>query len=302
MSAEQRTTPNYVKFVFGGSAGMMATVFVQPLDLIKNRMQLSGAAGGKQYTSTFDCASAIIRTEGVAAVYSGLSAGLMRQATYTTARLGTYTWLMDNYSTFTNSKDASPGFLMKAVLGMGAGCVGAFIGTPAEVALIRMTADGRLPELERRNYKNVFDALFRIFREEGLFTLWRGAIPTMSRAMVVNAAQLASYSQAKEVLLSTGYYSEGIFLHFSASMISGLVTTAASMPVDIVKTRIQNMKTIDGKPEYNGGLDVLNKVVKKEGFFALWKGFLPYYARLGPHTVLTFIFLEQLNKWYKSLS
>lgn len=56
---------------------------------------------------------------------------------------------------------------MKALLGMCAGCVGAFIGTPAEVALIRMTADGRLPELERRNYKNVFDALFRIFREEG---------------------------------------------------------------------------------------------------------------------------------------
>lgn len=28
---------------------------------------------------------------------------------------------------------------------MAAGCVGAFVGTPAEVALIRMTADGRLP-------------------------------------------------------------------------------------------------------------------------------------------------------------
>jgi len=27
---------------------------------------------------------------------------------------------------------------------MTAGCVGAFVGTPAEVALIRMTADGRL--------------------------------------------------------------------------------------------------------------------------------------------------------------
>lgn len=34
---------------------------------------------------------------------------------------------------------------MKALLGMTAGCVGAFVGTPAEVALIRMTADGRLP-------------------------------------------------------------------------------------------------------------------------------------------------------------
>lgn len=57
---------------------------------------------------------------------------------------------------------------------------------------------------ERRMYKNVFDALFRITREEGLFTLWRGAIPTMGRAMVVNAAQLASYSQAKQALLDTG--------------------------------------------------------------------------------------------------
>jgi solute carrier family 25 oxoglutarate transporter 11 len=112
---------------------------------------------------------------------------------------------------------------------MTAGCVGAFVGTPAEVALIRMTADGRLPIgkfisfhvfnyysyhviyrrikiflADRRNYKNVFDALFRIIREEGLFTLWRGAIPTMGRAMVVNAAQLASYSQAKQALLDTG--------------------------------------------------------------------------------------------------
>lgn len=59
------------------------------------------------------------------------------------------------------------------------------------------------------------------------------------------------------------------------------------------------MKTIDGKPEYKGPLDVLGKVIKNEGVFALWKGFLPYYFRLGPHTVLTFIFLEQLNAAYR---
>ena len=44
--------------------------------------------------------------------------------------------------------------------------------------------------------------------------------------------------------------------------------------------------------------DVWKKLIKKEGFFSLWKGFTPYYARLGPHTVLTFIFLEQLRKLY----
>jgi hypothetical protein len=41
-------------------------------------------------------------------------------------------------------------------------------------------------------------------KEEGVLTLWRGAVPTMGRAMVVNAAQLASYSQAKQFLLDTG--------------------------------------------------------------------------------------------------
>ncbi|KAG8235305.1 hypothetical protein J437_LFUL015708, partial [Ladona fulva] len=59
------------------------------------------------------------------------------------------------------------------------------------------------------------------------------------------------------------------------------------------------MKTINGKPEYTGAADVLIKVTRNEGFFALWKGFTPYYARLGPHTVLTFIFLEQMNSWYR---
>ena len=46
----------------------------------------------------------------------------------------------------------------------------------------------------------------RIAREEGVTTLWRGAIPTMGRAMVVNAAQLASYSQAKQAILQSGEF------------------------------------------------------------------------------------------------
>lgn len=287
--SEDKPVPNAAKFLIGGLSGMTATLFVQPLDLIKNRMQLSGTR-----VSTFKVIGNIFKKEGVLAFYNGLSAGLLRQATYTTTRLGIYTWLFE-----LASEKGPPSFLIKALLGMSAGIAGAFVGTPAEVALIRMTADGRLPAAERRNYKNVFNALFRIIKEEGLFTLWRGAIPTMGRAMVVNAAQLASYSQAKQMLLDTGYFEENITLHFTGSMISGIITTIASMPVDIAKTRIQNMKTIDGKPEFTGSLDVLRKILQREGVFALWKGFLPYYARLGPHTVLTFIFLEQFTQAYK---
>ncbi|KAG6799781.1 mitochondrial 2-oxoglutarate/malate carrier protein [Apis mellifera caucasica] len=290
--SNQKTVSTSINFLFGGTAGMAATCVVQPLDLIKNRMQLSGIK-----ISTINIISSILKNEGILAFYSGLSAGLLRQASYTTTRLGTFEWLSELIS-----KDRQPNFLMKLLIGSSAGCVGAFVGTPAEVALIRMTADGRLPLAERRNYKNAFNALFRIAKEEGFLALWRGTVPTMGRAMVVNAAQLASYSQSKETLLNTGYFEDNILLHFTSSMISGLVTTIASMPVDIAKTRIQNMKIVDGKPEFKGAIDVIIQVCRNEGVFSLWKGFFPYYARLGPHTVLTFIFLEQIRNFYKTYS
>ena len=75
--------------------------------------------------------------------------------------------------------------------------------------------------------------------------------------MVVNAAQLASYSQAKQGILDTGYIQDGIFCHFLASMFSGLVTTIASMPVDIAKTRLQSMKYIDGASKNSHQLNIV---------------------------------------------
>lgn len=295
--APVKKRPAYLQYVFGGSAGMGATVFVQPLDLVKTRLQISGQGGStKEYTSTFDAFSKIIRREGITSLYKGLSAGLLRQATYTTTRLGVYTGLNDYYKTNTGK---TPNIFVSMGLGVMAGITGSFVGNPAEISLIRMTADGRLPLDQRRNYTSVFNAMARIIREEGLLTLWRGCIPTMGRAAVVNAAQLSSYSQAKRLLLESGKINEGIFLHFVASMISGFVTTVASMPVDIAKTRIQNMKiNADGTKEYKGAVDVLVKVCRHEGVFALWKGFWPYYFRLGPHTVITFILMEQLNQAY----
>lgn len=233
-------------------------------------------------------------TEGFFGMYSGLSAGLFRQVTYTTARLGVFGILKDSLS-----KDGEPlPFAQKAFAGMVAGACGAVVGTPAEVALVRMTADGRLPAAQRRNYSSVFNALGRVVREEGLSTLWRGTLPTVGRAMVLNIAQLATYDQAKEAILSTGKIGDNIGAHALASTCSGFIATAVSIPLDSAKTRVQNMKVINGVPEYTGMLDALAKTVRKDGFLSLWKGFTPYFLRLGPHTILTFIALEQLKKAY----
>ena len=71
------------------------------------------------------------------------------------------------------------------------------MGNPADLALVRMQADARLPEAERRNYGNVVNAFRRIVKDEGFFALWRGATPTVIRAIVLNLAMLSSYDEVK---------------------------------------------------------------------------------------------------------
>ncbi|KAG8429925.1 hypothetical protein GDO86_018800 [Hymenochirus boettgeri] len=67
-----RTSPKAIKFLFGGLAGMGATVFVQPLDLVKNRMQLSGeGAKTKEYKTSFHAVGSILRNEGLRGIYTG---------------------------------------------------------------------------------------------------------------------------------------------------------------------------------------------------------------------------------------
>jgi solute carrier family 25 (mitochondrial oxoglutarate transporter), member 11 len=287
--------PKGLQFAFGGAAGMAATCVVQPIDLIKTRMQLAGVPLASAPVATFaSTAREIAAREGIPAMYRGLSAGLFRQVTYTTARLGIFGIMKDALST-----DGKPlPFSQKAFAGMVAGACGAVVGTPAEVALVRMTADGRLPKEQQRGYTSVFNALARVVREEGVATLWRGTMPTVGRAMVLNIAQLASYDQAKEAILATGVVGDNVGAHAMASTCSGFLATAVSIPFDNAKTRVQNMKIVNGEGEYKGMLDAMAKTVRSEGTFSLWRGFTPYFLRLGPHTVLTFVVLEQMKLAY----
>jgi solute carrier family 25 oxoglutarate transporter 11 len=87
--------------------------------------------------------------------------------------------------------------LQKALCAGTAGFIGSLIGNPADLALVRIQADSRLPIEQRRNYTNVFNAFSRIINEEGFAALWRGATPTVIRATVLNLVMLASYDEIK---------------------------------------------------------------------------------------------------------
>ena len=81
----------------------------------------------------------------------------------------------------------------------------------------------------------------------------------------------------------------------SGSFISSFFAASASVPADVMKSRMQNMPMVDGKPMYNGIVDCLTKTIKAEGVLALWKGFMPAFIKLTPHTVISFVILEKLT-------
>lgn len=160
-----------------------------------------------------------------------------------------------------------------------------------------MQADGRLPLEKRRNYKNVIDALYRVAYEEGVLTYWRGATPTVYRAVVVAITQLATYDQFKALLKQKADFKEGIALHSLSSIMSGFVYSFASLPMDTAKTRMQSQSTAkEGQLLYTSMFQTLRLIAKNEGITSLWKGYSAYFARSGGHTIFMFLFLEQYRQ------
>jgi solute carrier family 25 (mitochondrial oxoglutarate transporter), member 11 len=287
-------------FILGGIAGCIATSVVQPIDVVKTRLQLQGEGTKAASSSPIAMARSIVSKEGPKALYTGLSAGYARQIVYGSARLGLFRTFSDLFKRMNDGKPLP--VWQKMAAGWGAGALGSFIGNPTELALIRMQADGTLPPAERRNYSGVINALSRIIKEEGVFSLWKGSTPTVYRAIVLNIAMLATADEAKERLAPYlgGETSKANVI--TSSVISGVAAAVASLPFDLVKTRIQKQKPrADGTLPYKNFFDCAGQIAKKEGLGAFYKGLSTYVVRIAPHAIITLIVLDVFNiAWNKA--
>ncbi|KAJ2657331.1 hypothetical protein IWW48_004575 [Coemansia sp. RSA 1200] len=285
-------------FYFGGFAACAANFFTHPLDLLKVRLQTVKGAATSASGGGGGLLGQVVRTiyaeQGVLGFYNGISAAVLRQMTYSMARFATYETLKTQLA----SEDGTLPFYRMAAAGVVAGAVGGVCGTPADIVLVRLQNDGALPVEKRRNYRNAFDGLIRIARDEGAGGLFKGVAPNVSRAMLMTGSQLCSYDAFKQLLLASPYFSDGLALHFSASFLAGFVATTISSPFDVVKTRIMNAgPAVAGGPR-RGLLQAMATIAREEGPLALYKGWTPAFVRMAPQTILTFIFLEQFRNVY----
>ena len=220
-----------------------------------------------------------------------LSASLLRQLTYSTTRFGVYEELKSS----TTDLDHTPSLPYLIALASFSGLLGGIAGNPADVINVRMQHDAALPKAQQRNYRHAIDGLFRITREEGGKALFRGVWPNSLRAVLMTASQLASYDSFKALLSTRAGLPDDLLTHFSASVAAGFVATTICSPVDVLKTRIM------GATHKEGVLRLIMNVYRAEGLRWIFRGWVPSFVRLGPHTVATFVFLEQHKRIYRRI-
>lgn len=279
-------------FVAGSLASVISSLCLHPLDLTSARTRVPTLVT-EETKNGFGIAKLILKDEGVRGFFSGVSAAITRHAVYGATKIGLHDRLSECLKK--QNEDQPIPFYQKALSAMSSGALAAILGSPFDLVLMRMVMDNGYPVNQRRNYKNPFHAIYRIAKEEGLRTLWRGCTPMVFSSISTNVGMLAFYDQAKEAVIP--YFGTGVKSSLIASAIGSFICSFMTLPFDMLKTRMltMNMDPETRKYPYRNIFDCAVKVIRKGGPLSLWRGFSMYYVRVAPYSIITLLTKDTIN-------
>ncbi|XP_061575630.1 dicarboxylate carrier SLC25A8-like isoform X1 [Cololabis saira] len=313
--------PAAVKVFSAGTAGCVADLVTFPLDTAKVRLQIQGESrplvkGQRaKYSGVFGTIVTIVKAEGPKGLYNGLVAGLQRQMSFASVRIGLYDTMKQFYAG--GSENAGLGTRMLA--GCTTGAMAVAFAQPTDVVKVRFQAQVGRPEAGSvKRYSSTTEAYRTIARDEGFKGLWKGlpelwlawpagtrqlhqeshrptwpgSLPNIIRNAIVNCSELVTYDMIKELLLKNSLMKDDVPCHFTAGFAAGFCTTIVASPVDVVKTRFMN--SVPG--QYGGAMNCALTMLIREGPSAFYKGFVPSFLRLGSWNIVMFVSYEQFKR------
>ncbi|RCV32429.1 hypothetical protein SETIT_7G002100v2 [Setaria italica] len=203
-------------FFSSAFAACFAEVCTIPLDTAKVRLQLqrkapqslppaaaaTGAGWAASAGGTLATILSIARDEGVAALWKGIIPGLHRQFLYGGLRVGLYEPVKAFFVGGTAVGDVS--LISKILAALTTGVIAIVVANPTDLVKVRLQADGKANTV-KRNYSGALNAYATIIRQEGIGALWTGLGPNVARNAIINAAELASYDEFKQLDLVLGF-------------------------------------------------------------------------------------------------
>ena len=266
----------YLEMASGGLGMATASVLLNPLDVIKVRMQFSPT----MYTGMIDCGQqSILKSGGFfrGLWFPGLSATLLRDVLNGSFRVGLYKEIERRLFPSTNDV---PIAVRKVATGI---VVGSTAGIWSHTDLVKTRM--QIQSVTEPRYLSLRDAYSKIVKLEGIPGLYRGLGPNLLRASLITTSHVGSYDYSKQYFLFTVGMTDGILLWTACGFVSALATTTVAAPVDLVRTRV--MASVKAQ-----SVSVARTVLTEEGVRGFFRGWFPSFYRFGPHFTISWPLIE----------
>lgn len=288
--APRQPPSRVVKTLGAMTGGVVEACTLQPLDVLKTRLQLGGHSG------LVPLARSMLATEGPLAFYKGLTPFCTHLVTKYSVR-----WYFNElFRSALRSADGTVSTTNGFLAGLGSGVTEAvLIVTPFEVLKTRLQQQ-KGTDVSKLKYKGPVHTARTIIQEEGTTALWKGNCPTMVRQGVNQLFLFGTYDAMKKAFF--GLEREDP-IQPSQSLMIGVIAGAMgplfNNPIDVVKTRLMAQQTIHGmQPKYTGLMQCLTTIYREEGGKALMRGCMMRIVRVAPGMGITFTVVEKFSQWF----
>uniref|UniRef100_A0A672JNN6 Mitochondrial glutamate carrier 1 n=1 Tax=Salarias fasciatus TaxID=181472 RepID=A0A672JNN6_SALFA len=275
MSQNQISLP--AKLINGGIAGIVGVTCVFPIDLAKTRLQ-NQRQGQQVYKSMLDCLVKTVRSEGYFGMYRGAAVNLTLVTPEKAIKLAA-----NDFFRHKLARDGKGLTVVREMLaGCGAGMCQVIVTTPMEMLKIQLQDAGRLAAQHRSFNSGAAVSAPRpvsatqiakeLLNTQGIQGLYRGLGATLMRDVPFSVVYFPLFANLNKLGKPSPDESSPFYWAFLSGCAAGSTAAVAVNPCDVVKTRLQSLNKGASEESYNGVVDCVSKILRKEGPSAFLKG------------------------------
>ncbi|KAH9470727.1 hypothetical protein Pst134EA_004651 [Puccinia striiformis f. sp. tritici] len=279
----------------GALAGSIEGFVTYPTEFIKTRSQFRSSTTVGKPPGPIEILKSTVARDGVKGLYSGCSALVIGNGLKAGVRFFSY----EKFKKALVDQDGKLSGPRSLLAGLGAGMCEAIIAvTPSETIKTKLVNESMK---SNPRFTGLIQGTKEIVKTEGLPGIYRGLFPVMMRQGANSAVRFSTYSSLKALFQGNVRSGQQLpsFMTFVIGGVAGVVTVYCTMPLDVIKTRMQSL---EAKTKYVNSFDCGYQIFKFEGVSRFWKGTTPRLIRLSLSGGIVFTVYENLIKLMGGLS
>jgi len=258
-------------FIAGGISAAVSKTVVAPLERVKLLLQIQDAQKfipkDQRYTGIVDCFSRVNKEQGFLSFWRGNVVNVIR---YFPTQALNFAFKDKYKALFMDGVDQKKEFWKffagNLASGGAAGATSLLIVYPLDFARTRLGADVGKAAADRE-FKGLIDCIVKCYKAEGLVRgLYPGFLSSVQGIIIYRAFYFGLYDTAKSMVDKPG-----LLMKYAIAQSVAVVSVSMAYPFDTVRRRLMMMSG-EGEKMYTGTMDCWKKIVKDEGWKALYKG------------------------------